>query len=297
MNKKKQNKIILSRVLLAVLLITLLLPIRALAVGKLWASDTIPDSRQKPRLLDVAELLSDEQEAKLLNKLDETSQKWQCNIVILTVDSHVGDIQAYADDYFDYNGFCTEFNESGILFMLSMADREWAISTSGEAINVFTDYGQAYMVNAMMDSLKNGDYYGAFTTYVKECDKLLDEASRGTPYDVNSRPIRTASDYMNYGLYSIIIGLLLALVPILKMKSDLKTVKMNTGARGYQSGSPNIRARDDKFLHKTLHKTPISHDNDSSSGGSSHRGSSFGDGSSVHVSSSGHTHGGSHGHF
>jgi uncharacterized protein len=294
MNKKKQYNIIFSRIILAVLLITMILPIRALASDRLWDSDTMPSTRQKPRLLDNADLLTDSEEEQLLAKLDETSQKWQCNIVLLTVDDHTGEIQDFADNYFDYNGFQADYGGSGILFMLSMADREWAISTSGKAIDVFTDYGQAYMVNAMMDDLGYGDYFGAFKTYVKECDKLLDEASKGTPYDVNSKPIRTASDYMSYALYSVIIGLLLALAPILKMKADLKTVKMNSGARNYSAGGPTIRARDDRFLHKTLHKTPRPQDNDSHSSG---RGGSFGGGSSVHVSSSGSSHGGSHGHF
>ena len=293
MNKKTHLKIYLSRLILAVLLLTFALPIRALAADKLWDSNTVPTSRQKPRLVDNADLLTDSQEAALLAMLDETSQKWRCNIVLLTVSDHEGDVQAFADDYFDYNGFGADYNDSGILFMLSMYDREWAISTSGSAINTFTDYGQAYLVNAMMDDLRDGDYNGAFTTYVKECDKLLDEASRGTPYDVNSKPIRTASDYMSFGLYSVLIGLFLALVPILKMKSDLTTVKMKSGAGGYQAGSPTLRVCEDRFLHKTLHKTPISHDNKSSSG----RGGSFGGGSSVHTSSSGHSHGGSHGHF
>ena len=292
MNKKTHLKIYLSRIILALLLLTLLIPVKVLAADKLWDSNTVPSSRQKPRLVDNADLLTDSQEQALLARLDETSQKWSCNIVLLTVDAHDGDIQAYADDYFDYNGFGADYNESGILFMLSMYDREWAISTSGSAINTFTDYGQAYMVNAMMDDLRNGDYNGAFTTYVKECDKLLEEASKGTPYDVYSKPIRTASDYMSFGLYSVIIGLLLGLAPILKMKSDLKTVKMKPGAGGYQAGSPTLRVCEDRFINKTLHRTPISHDNNSSG-----RGSSFGGGSSVHTSSSGHTHGGSHGHF
>ena len=292
MNKKTHSKIYLSRIILALFLLTLLLPVKVLAADKLWDSNTVPSSRQKPRLVDNADLLTDSQEQALLAMLDETSQKWRCNIVLLTTNAHDGDIQAYADDYFDYNGFGADYNESGILFMLSMYDREWAISTSGSAINTFTDYGQAYMVNAMMDDLSNGDYNGAFTTYVKECDKLLEEASKGTPYDVYSKPIRTASDYMSFGLYSVIIGLLLGLAPILKMKSDLKTVKMKPGAGGYQTGSPTLRVCEDRFINKTLQRTPIPRDNNSSG-----RGSSFGGGSSVHTSSSGHTHGGSHGHF
>ena len=297
MNKKIQLQTILSRIILAVMLITMILPIKAMASDKLWDSNEIPSSRQKPRLVDNADLLTSSEEETLLALLDETSAKWQCNIAVLTVESHDGSIQDFADDYFDYNGFQADYNGSGILFMLSMADREWAFSTCGEAIDVFTDYGQQYLIDAMMDDLREGDYNGACKAYVKECDRLLNEASKGTPYDVYSKPMRTAADYLNFGLYSVVIGLVVALFPILKMKSDLKTVKMNSGARNYSAGGPSFRARDDRFLHKTLSKTPRPQDNDSSSsGGSSHR-SSFSGGSSTHISSSGTTHGGSHGHF
>ena len=94
--------------------------------------------------------------------------------------------------------------------MLSMADREWAFSTCGEAIDVFTDYGQQYLIDAMMDDLREGDYNGACKAYVKECDRLLNEASKGTPYDVYSKPMRTTADYLNFGLYSVVIGLVVA---------------------------------------------------------------------------------------
>ena len=99
MNKKKQYNIIFSRILLAVLLITMILPIRALASEQLWDSDTMPSSRQKPRLLDNADLLTDSEEANLLALLDTTSEKWQCNIVLLTVDDHIEEIQDFVEAY------------------------------------------------------------------------------------------------------------------------------------------------------------------------------------------------------
>ena len=147
MNKTNTLQKRFSLALLLVYLFVLMLPVRALASDQLWDSNTKPATRQKPRLVDNADLLTDSEEKDLLKTLDSLSEKWRCNIVILTVQSHDGYIQDFADDYFDYNGFGADYNGSGILFMLSMEDRSWAISTAGDAIYAFTDYGQEYMVN------------------------------------------------------------------------------------------------------------------------------------------------------
>lgn len=278
----------LSLALLLAYLFVLLLPIRVLAADQLWSSNTVPFSRQMPRLVDNADILSDYEEETLSKLFDSISEKWQCNIVGLTVNSAGDDIQAYADDYFDYNGFGADYNGSGILFMLDMGDRAWCFSTSGEAIQAFTDYGQEYLIDHMMEDLKEGYYSDAFETYAKNCDKFLELNSQGTPYDVNSGKLRTKSDYSRFAVYSVIIGLVIALLPILVMKSDLKTVKMNAGASGYQD--PNgikLSRSEDRFVTKTLTKTAKPKDTGSRGGG----------GSSVHTSSSGGSHGGSSGHF
>ncbi len=280
----------LSLAILLIYLFVLSLPIKVLAADQLWSSNTVPSSRQMPRLVDNADILSDSEEKDLIKRFDSLSEKWQCNIVGLTVNSAGGDIQAYADDYFDYNGFGADYNDSGILFMLDMGDRGWCFSTSGDAIQAFTDYGQQYLIDHMMDDLREGYYSDAFETYGKTCDKFLELYSEGKPYDVDSGKIRTKSDYVRFGIYSVIIGLVLALLPILKMKSDLNTVKMNAGASGYQDkNGVKLTRSEDRFVTKTITKTARPKDN-GSRGGS-------GGGSSIHTSSSGSSHGGSSGHF
>ena len=291
-NIKKQTAIAI------VLFLTLiaLLPLKAHAADVLWDSYDIPATRQKERLLDNADLLTDSQEKELLSTLNSLSEKWKCNIVLLTVNSHNGPIQDYSDDYFDYNGFGADYNNSGILFMLSMEDREWAISTCGSAIQAFTDYGQEYLVNNMMPYLRNGDYSGAFNQYATTCDYLLSLYSKGTPYDVGYKPPKTTEEILQYLLISILIGLVTALFPILGMKSQLKTVKTATNAFNYQSTlGLKLKVKSDNYIRTTVSKVPIPK-NDGNSGGGGGRSSSFG-GSSTHVSSSGTTHGGSHGHF
>lgn len=279
----------ISALALLFLVLSLFPPSVIMAAGPLWDSYEVPSSRQKERLYDGADLLTDAEEESLLYTLDGLSEKWQSNIVVLTVDEHTGPIQAYADDYFDYNGFCSEFNESGVLFMLSMADRSWAISTSGSCQFAFTDYGQEYLVEEMLPYLREADYSGAFNKYAQIIDYFLDLYSQGTPYDRGYKPPKTGSDYGRYGLISIIIGLVTGLIPIFSMKSQLKTVKMKSGAAGYAPGGPNLSVKEDTFINKTITKTARPKESDSRSGSSG--------GSSLHTSSSGHSHGGSSGHF
>ena len=40
-----------------------------------------------PRLVDEAELLTGDEESSLVDKLDAVSDKWQCDVTIVTVDS------------------------------------------------------------------------------------------------------------------------------------------------------------------------------------------------------------------
>ena len=57
------------------------------------------------RLVDNADLLTEEEENLLLARLDEVSQRQQFDVVIVTASSIDGKSpMAYADDFFDYNG-------------------------------------------------------------------------------------------------------------------------------------------------------------------------------------------------
>ncbi len=259
----------------------------------LWDSYTVPESRQKARILDNANLLTDDEEADIMAKLDSASAEWKCNLAILTVNSYTGYIQDFADDYFDYNGFGTDYNNNGILFMLSMDTREWAISTSGKGIEAFTDYGQEKLMDEMLPYLSEGNYYNAFSTFIDVSEDFLEKYSEGTPVDYDSNyNYRSADQILGYIPISLIIGLITALFPILYMRSQLENVHMKPNASGYQSHQGiNMRMHQDRFVRRVVTHRPIPQDTNSGRGGS-HSG-----GSSIHTSSSGHSHGGSHGHF
>ena len=84
-----------------------------------------------PRLVDKAELLSDSEKTELLYTLDEISERQQVDVVVLTVPSLEGaSPMEYADDFYDNNGYGFGDNHDGILFLISMEERDWYISTT-----------------------------------------------------------------------------------------------------------------------------------------------------------------------
>lgn len=142
-----------------------------------------------PLLVDEADLLKPDQEKALLAKLKDVSKRQKCDVVVVTVKSLEGkSAQDFADDYFDYNGYGQGKNHDGVLFLISMVERKWHISTTGYGITAFTDAGLDYLSKQFLPDLKDGDYNAAFTTYAEQCDEFLTQARKGQPYDVKKSP-------------------------------------------------------------------------------------------------------------
>jgi uncharacterized protein len=251
----------------------------------------IPKTRQKPRLVDDAGLLSPAGKNELLAKLDEISERQKFDVVVAAVKSLGGKTaEAYADNYYDYNGYGMGSGHDGILLLISMADRDWAITTHGFGIPAFTDAGQAYIVDRFRPDLSAGNYAAAFNRFADLCDDFLTRAKTGNPYDTNNLQNREGfwHGFLNLLVFSLPMGVILAFIITGIMKSSLKSVRMQAAANSYvREGSLNITDRRDVFLNRVVSKTARPK---SSSGGR-------GGGSSIRLSSSGRSHGGSSGKF
>ena len=232
-----------------------------------------------PRLVDQADLLTDAQEAALLSKLDTISNKHGMDVVVVTVDTLEGKSPtAYADDFYDYNGYC----EDGILLLVSTEDSDWWISTAGYGITAFTDAGIEYLGNRFVPSLSGGDYAGAFEIYADHCDEFITQAKTGDPYDTHNLPKEPFDFLLNLAV-SFVIGLVIAAIATAVMKGKLKSVRAQAGASGYvKTGSMNVTHRQDLFLYRDVKRTAKPKDSS---------------GSSTHTSSSGRSHGGRSGRF
>lgn len=258
-------------------------------VGAATGTPEIPEARLMPRMVDDAGLLTAAERSELLARLDEISERHACDVAIVTVNS-LGNktAEAYADDYFDYNGYGIGNGYDGILLLISMEDRDWAITTHGFAIPAFTDAGQAYMVSQFKPDLSDGSYASAFNIFAELCDDFLSQAKSGEPYDKGHLPntMGFVPFFLRAFAFFLPLGFIVALFITNVMKKKLKSVVMQKAANSYvRNGSINITASRDKFLNRIVNKTARVSESSSSGG------------SSTHTSSSGRTHGGSSGKF
>ena len=246
----------------------------------------IPSEAIKPRLVDDANLLTDIEKKDLLTMLDEISERQKLDVVVVTVNSLDGKTATeYADDFYDYNGYGYGESRDGILLLVSMEDRDWAMSTCGYAIQVFTDAGLKYMENEFVGFLSSGDYMTAFTTFAELCDDYITEARTNKPYDTNNKRKVSSGSVFQYVIISIVVGSVVAAILMIIPLSKMKSVRKQAGAGNYvRNGSMVVTNSNEYFLYSNVTKTKIE---SSSSGG----------GSSTHTSSSGTSHGGSSGKF
>ena len=250
----------------------------------------IPTERQKPLLVDEAGLLSEEESSTLINKLEEISQRQENEVAVVTVNSLEGKTaEAYADDYYDYNGYGYGENDDGLLLLVSMGEREWAVTTYGYCHTVaFTDAGLDYISSEFRRKLSSGEYAKAFDCFADLCDDFLTQAATGEPYDVDNMPKGKVSPFW---LYTDLVVAFFISFGIVKGKArNLKSVKKQESAKAYErSGSLSLRRSTDSFVNRIVTQKTIRNEKNSSSGSSG--------GSSSHISSSGRSHGGTSGKF
>ncbi len=225
-----------------------------------------------PRVIDEADLLTPAEEQALSDTIARISALYEFDLVILTVES-VGykSPTAYADDYYDYNGYGYGDTEDGILFLLSMEKRDWRISTAGSGIELFGDSELDRLESTVVPKLSNKLYASAFASFLSICEDVLADAAE---YERTRLP-RTIGIIM---AVSLAIGLAVVLV----MKYKMNNARPQRAAREYvRAGSFHLRTSRDLFLYSTIRKVRRQQ---SSSGGS-------------HRSSSGSRHGGRGGRF
>lgn len=262
------------------------------AVEKTVVPDEIAgiETGELSRLVDQADLLTDGEETELLGTLDEVSERQKVDVVIITANSLEGrTAQEAADDLYDYCGYGFGDGRDGLLFLVSMEERDWCISTCGYAITAFTDAGLDFLAEQILSDLSDGYYASAFTTYVQWCDDYITQAKTGKPYDNGSLP-KSPFHFFGAALISLGIAFVISLIVTGIMRLKLRSVYSRSGSEDYiKEGSFKLSKKEDLFLYRTVSRRLKPKDDPPSRTSSS--------GSTTHRSSSGAMHGGRSGKF
>lgn len=288
----------MKKVLILLLCVTFLIPL----IQPVLASE--------PKIIDNADILTDTEEALLEDKAQSLVTEYSMDVVILTIETLSGQISSdYADDYFDYNGYGIGPDYSGVLLLLSMDEREWAISTCGQSIYALTDYGIQQLFSSIAGYLSEDRYYEAFDRYLSELPYYFKAYQSGKPIDgyrdpydgpgsyepvpgedivYYPEPEKGLGDYFMMFLISLAIGSAAGGIALLVLRGQMNTARAQSGAQNYMiPGTYNLKRYQDIFLYSNVSRQRKPEHNSSGGGG----------GSSVHRSSSGRSHGGGRGGF
>lgn len=262
----------------ALLIVCLLLPIFLLPAAAL--------AGQTDNIKDDMGFLSDTELQHIQSLIEEAVQEHNLDIGIVITDNTDGkSSEDFADDYYDTNGYGIGSDYSGLLLLINMDIREVWISTSGKAIDIFTDRRINDVLDQVAPYLSEGDYYKACAVFVNQVGRY---ARMGVPdgqyredvtnYTYWQKAVRLMKSPVVY-----IISAVTALSAVLIASAGNKG-KVTVGSRTYEeSGSFQLISKRDDFINQTITKVRIA--TDSGGKGSSGR-------STVHRSSSGRTHGG-----
>ena len=248
------------------------------------------------QIIDIADLFSDQEQIELESKADSLMERYGMDVVILTIDSLDGKSpQDYADDFYDNNGY----GDDGLLFLLSMEERDWYISTCGDAIYAVTDYGAQQLGNVALPYLSDGEYYEAFDAYLDELPYYFDALESGKPIDGyadysgdyyhgdQEEIVYYEEEFEPYFPFSLLCGIVISGIVVLIMRLSMNTKRAQRSASDYiVDGSWKLTQHSDIFLYSNVTKTRKQDPPESKGGGSS-----------VHRSSSGRRHGGGGGKF
>lgn len=232
----------------------------------LFAVLVLPVSAKTAEVLDVAALLSPDEESALTQRLATFENNYGLTVVLLTVPDLMDQpIVDFADNYYDNN----RYSENGLLFLLDMGSRQWYISTSGTAIELLSDADLMNIEDAVIPYFSQGRFYDGFSRFLDILPGYLviEDASGGV-----------------FGT-ALIIGAIIALIVLLILRSSMNTKRAQSSAASYEvEGSYNLRRHQDLFLYSKVSKREKPREN-------------TGSGSSTHRSSSGRSHGGRGGRF
>lgn len=253
----------------------------------LWICLTLPVTvwaDDGNRVVDQADLLSDQEEQMLGKTARELSEKWNQDFVLVTTSDTEGKTaEEYADDYYEEH----HFQKNGVLYLIDMDNREVWVSTSGAMIRFLTDYRIELVIDAGYEELKAGNYADCLQNMMAKTENFLEE---GIPdhqytYDVETGKITRYRSVTRGEFFAALAAA--AVCCIIFVIAVNSSYKMKHGKYSYpfqDKGRLKLIQKEDHFVNQVVTRRKIQKDTSSGSSGSGR--------SSVHTSSGGHSHGG-----
>ena len=230
-------------------------------------SDFAPVERTLPLVVDQANIIPDDVEKALITRCETIAEEYKMEVAIVTANDFDGkSSEAYADDFYDFNGYGYGEKDDGMLVVYKPGEegeREIWITTHGNGSSVFFQGIRDGIIADMKDYLIAEDYDKAFNMYL---DRAEEQLKPGIP--------------VIWLFVLALVGAVVGLIITGSMTAKNKSVIAQNQAKVYtRQGSMNVTGAQDVFAYSFVNTTPKAQNNDTDS--------------STHTSSSGRTHSGS----
>ena len=213
---------------------------------------------------DEAMLINATEAAQLEEKAAEMSVRYGCGVYIVTLWDYTeygSTVRGAAENYFLTHDLGLGSDDNGVLLLLSMAERDYALIAHGEIGNrAFTDYGKDILSEEFLDDFRYDDWAGGFADYLSASGELLYADSTGAPVDVEQGS--------GIGLTLIMVLLVPALIAGIAcgiMAASMKSARSKTHADEYRK-DVRMTNRQDRFITRTVVRQKIESSSGSSGG-------------------------------
>lgn len=262
----------------------------ALCIPALAAEPQVRHVNDKASLLDIAD-----REA-LEDKAEAISAQYACGVYILIVKDYISEVSDIStairkhnalnapneggslDDYIRemqkidadndigiyesgtklYTKYSLGMGDdaSGILLLLSMDQRKYALVAHGYGNTAFTDYGRKQLEEGFLDNFKADDWYGGFKDYLIQCESMLKSAREGHPLDVDSSP----EARRNSVLISLALGCVAAFAVCTRLTRRMQPEENSVGLNHcIQRESLYFTVREDQFIRSQTMRSATGH--------------------------------------
>ena len=238
-------------------------------------------------VIDDADLLTDYEETQLADYIERLSLSYNISIVIHTTpDTNGLYIEDYADNCYDEGGYLPD----GLIFVISMAERDYYTSTCGSLVDSMSAYDIDNICEPIVSYLSNAQYFDAFELYLNRLDSYLNgDLSQDDYYGDNYQDAdeySSTEDILGREIILIIIAVIISVIITMVLKSTMNTAVKKRDANDYViDDSFKADFKRDVFIGSNTTKRALPKNNTNSRSGGSR------------TSSSGVRHGGSGGKF
>ena len=242
------------------------------------------DSNQK--IYDFSNVLTDEEEQKLTERMHKFTEKYKIDIVILTDNyQYTEDSQntTFATDFYDYNDFGINYEKyDGVMLFRNTYEQNPYFDdySFGNAQLYFYDTRLSNTLDYIYDDMHSETYYSGFNKFIDKMEEYYNEGKL-TDYYVDESGFlqkqKTASYYLKMIGLSMIIALVITGIIIYTLIKKNRMVLKATKATVYMNKEKSkITNVQDNFITSNTTSYVISSDTSSGGGHSSSGGSSGG---------------------